>query len=444
MATTQRSNRLMSAFGQLVWPVLVGVVGTVVFYAVLLRGPIESPLAIRYFTSHPVSYVATGMFVVGLVALAMKTWDVLGQYGMLPRVTLGLDPGETISVEKVPELLEQMAGWPARVRQSYLGQRLESALRVVAARRTADGLDDELKYLADVDAARQHESFALVRILIWATPMLGFLGTVIGITQALGNLDPQELATSVQTAMDKLLSGLYVAFDTTALALTLSIALMFVQFIVDRVESALLSAVDERVQVELRGRFGGTRRSSDPQVAAVEQMSEAVIRTTEVLVKQQVALWESALESAEARWTRTVSQATEQISDGLRPALDAALVDFAERLRSASYDAAAVYCEEMEKWRDVVVRQAEQLEQANRLAAAQQETWRRTIDAAGDVVSLQQSLNENLQSLAAAGQFEEAVVSLSATVQLLAARLGAPGSPRRVDLPAPADSERAA
>ena len=29
--------------------------------------------------------------------------------------------------------------------------------------------------LSDMDAARQHESYALVRILIWATPMLGFL-----------------------------------------------------------------------------------------------------------------------------------------------------------------------------------------------------------------------------------------------------------------------------
>ena len=50
--------------------------------------------------------------------------------------------------------------------------------------------------------------------------MLGFLGTVIGITQALGDLDPEELANSIQTAMDGLLSGLYVAFDTTAVALS--------------------------------------------------------------------------------------------------------------------------------------------------------------------------------------------------------------------------------
>ena len=116
-------------------------------------------------------------------------------------------------------------------------------------------LDDELKYLADMDAARQHDSYALVRIIIWATPMLGFLGTVVGITQALGDLDPKMLATSIQTAMDGLLAGLYVAFDTTALALSLSILLMFFQFFVDRVESQLLLMVDTRVNEELGGSF---------------------------------------------------------------------------------------------------------------------------------------------------------------------------------------------
>ena len=61
---------------------------------------------------------------------------------------------------------------------------------------SADGLDEDLKYLSELDEARQHDSYALVRIVVWATPMLGFLGTVVGITQALGDLDPQLLATT--------------------------------------------------------------------------------------------------------------------------------------------------------------------------------------------------------------------------------------------------------
>ena len=86
--------------------------------------------------------------------------------------------------------------------------------------------------------------------------MLGFLGTVVGITQALGDLDPQLLATSIQKAMEGMMAGLYVAFDTTSLALSLSLGLMFVQFLAERIEMQLLSIVDTRTS---RGTHGSLR-----------------------------------------------------------------------------------------------------------------------------------------------------------------------------------------
>ena len=114
-------------------------------------------------------------------------------------------------------MLDELEELSPPARHSYLGRRLRDALELVERQGNAEDLHEELRFLADQDAARQHDSFALVRIIIWATPMLGFLGTVIGITKALGDLDPTELANSIQTAMEGLLSGLYVAFDTTAL-----------------------------------------------------------------------------------------------------------------------------------------------------------------------------------------------------------------------------------
>ena len=56
---------------------------------------------------------------------------------------------------------------PIRVVQT-LARRLEQALEYVARKGTAHGLDGELKHLADMDAGRQHEGFALVRIITWA------------------------------------------------------------------------------------------------------------------------------------------------------------------------------------------------------------------------------------------------------------------------------------
>ena len=188
--TSQAPHRVSRVLGQIAWPVAVGGVGTVAFYAVLLRGPIRSDLAIRYFTSHPVSYIATGMFFVGLVALLRKSLTVAAQFASLGKTGLGLEKGRPVRPEDVPGLIEHLEAQGIQPGRSYLGDRLRRLLQLVASGEPPERFHEECKYLADMDAARQHESYALVRILIWAIPMLGFLGTVIGITQALGNLDP--------------------------------------------------------------------------------------------------------------------------------------------------------------------------------------------------------------------------------------------------------------
>ncbi|MFO0006175.1 MAG: MotA/TolQ/ExbB proton channel family protein, partial [bacterium] len=82
-------------------------------------------------------------------------------------------------------------------------------------RRADAALDDHLKYLADLAADRLVQSFQLVRTVTWAVPIMGFLGTVIGITMAIANVTPEQLDSS----LPEVTSGLAVAFDTTAQAL---------------------------------------------------------------------------------------------------------------------------------------------------------------------------------------------------------------------------------
>ena len=105
-------------------------------------------------------------------------------------------------------------------------------------------------------------AYSMVRIIIWAIPILGLLGTVIGITIAVANLNPETLEES----MTKVTHGLGVAFDHTATALSLTMLLMFAKAGVERVEDSLLARVDERVSHELVGRFQRTGDGDDPNV----------------------------------------------------------------------------------------------------------------------------------------------------------------------------------
>ena len=281
MSKHQNRNAFLAILAHLGWPLLLGASLCSVFYVLVYRGPLNLPSVHRYFAAHPVLIIETGLFFVGLAALGLKAFEVLLQYWALNAVQLEEPPAAGQKIEDAGGLLQQLDQQSSSARQSYLGRRVRDVLQAIQRKGSADGLDEDLKYLADMDAARQQDSYGLVRIVIWATPMLGFLGTVVGITQALGDLDPQQLATNIQKAMEGLLSGLYVAFDTTALALSLSMVLMFIQFLLDRVESQALSLVDTQANAMLVGRFQEVGAGHDPYLASVERMSGRVLQASE-------------------------------------------------------------------------------------------------------------------------------------------------------------------
>ena len=162
--------------------------------------------------------------------------------------------------------------------------------------------------------------------------MLGFLGTVIGITVALGSLSPEALINAPKEAMEGLLGGLSVAFDTTALALSLSIVLMFVQFLVERIESALLTSVDDIAAKELLDRFDESGFGSDPHLVAVDRMTVAVAKTTEMLAQKQTDLWQRTIEASNVQWRDMLESSGDKMRTALTESLETSLASHADRL----------------------------------------------------------------------------------------------------------------
>jgi biopolymer transport protein ExbB/TolQ len=415
-----------SALRGLGWPVLIGAALTSGFYVLLARGPFHLPFIERYFASHPVAYIETTMFFIGMCALLFKFVEVWGQQSSLNSVHLDEMAETPEGKSDCKELLAGLKRLPTRVRESYLGKRIQDALSLVRRKGGAQGLDDELKYLADTDAMRQHDGYSLVRMIIWATPMLGFLGTVVGITQALGDLDSQQLASDIQGAMDGLLAGLYVAFDTTALALTLSIIMMFVMFLVNRLETQLLAVVDRVTSQQLVGRFESFDSSSDPQVAAIQRMSHAVIQASEQLVKRQAQLWQTSMDNAQQQWTQLVQHSSQHIQDNVAESLRATLDDHANQLTDSTASLVEITNSSWTHWRDSLQENAQLLHDQQAEMVQQTQLLTQVLGATDTIGNLEQSLNNNLQALAGSKNFEDTVMSLSAAIHLLTTRLEQP------------------
>jgi biopolymer transport protein ExbB/TolQ len=435
VSRNRERNALFVILSNLGWPLLLGAAASSIFYTLIFQGPLNVPLVHRYFATHPVAFVATAMFFVGLAALCLKLLNVLGQYLSLNAIELDEPPKTGQKIDEADGLLDSLGRLSVTARNSYLGRRLRDALRFVQRKGGVEGLDEELKYLADMDVARQQDSYGLVRIITWATPMLGFLGTVIGITQALGDLDPKQLATDIQGAMDGLLAGLYVAFDTTALALSLSIVLMFVLFFIERIETQLLATVDIRATEQLVGRFQQLGSGNDPHLASVERMSKEVLKATRRLMRQQAKLWQTTIDGAHQQWSRLYQTSGQQLQIALEGALEQSLVKHAAEMAKIEGDASE---RTRARWEQLQL----SLSDNARVMRAQQEEMIRqgeviahAVKATGDIVRLERSLNDNLGALAGAKNFEDTVMSLSAAIHLLTARLdGAPESVPKVDL----------
>jgi len=441
----QHRNAFLAILAHLGWPLLLGAALCSVFYVLVYRGPLNLPAVHRYFASHPVLIIETGLFFVGLAALGLKAVDVLLQYWALNVVRLEEPPAAGQKIDDVGSLIQQLDQQSSSVRQSYLGRRVREVWQAIQRKGAAEGLDEDLKYMSDLDAARQQDSYGLVRIVIWATPMLGFLGTVVGITHALGDLDPQELATNIQKAMEGLLSGLYVAFDTTALALTLSMVLMFIQFLLDRVETQALSLVDTQANEMLVGRFQEVGAGRDPYLASVERMSGRVLQASEDLVRRQAVSWERTLQAADERWGQLVLSAGGQVQSALQGALEHSLQNHAAELAKVERDAGERAARRWEQLQIALSENARIMRGQQEEMVRQAELMAQVVKATGEVLGLEQALNENLRALSGAKNFEDTVMSLSAAIHLLNARLGkSPDVTPHIELKKTATKGRAA
>lgn len=386
----------------------------------LPRGGDWQAFFLRYTAGHEIEYVETGMYFVALAALVLKALDVAAQRKLLAAPLLGPLPAAPQTAEDCPALLAALDAQPEATRQSYLGQRLRGAVEHVHDSGSADELDAHLKYLADCDAGKAHGSYAFVRIVIWAIPIMGFLGTVVGITIAIANLSPEALEQS----LPQVTAGLGVAFDTTALALALATILMFSQYAVDRREGLLLDGVERAAHDELTGRFERVASGGDPQVAAVRRMAEAVLKAVDATVERQAAVWQSSLDAAEQRWSETSTAAERQVATALTTAVERGLGDHAAAIGQAGSDALANSRALWSQVQHTLERFSEAMLLQQRELSKQGEVLLRVVEESGQVRRLEETLNHNLASLSGAQNFEETVQSLAAVIHLLNARLG--------------------
>lgn len=142
---------------------------------------------------------------------------------------------------------------------SILTKRILLAVARLGIKRDTAELGDLLRQRADADRYRTANAYAIPGFIVWAIPILGFVGTVLGIGLAvsglkasLGNVDDlTALTAELSNVTDKL--GL--AFDTTLVALVMSIVALLVQTLTSQKEERMLADVEDYLTYRLQSRI---------------------------------------------------------------------------------------------------------------------------------------------------------------------------------------------
>jgi biopolymer transport protein ExbB/TolQ len=170
-------------------------------------------------------YEQESCFILMLWALAIlgyKAVDTTRERRLLDADLLHVPEGMRILPQDTREYSRQVEQLPRDQRSLLLPRALQAALNRFGATQNVQDVSTAAHGVCQAEAERLDTEMSMLRYIAWAIPAIGFIGTVRGIGDALG-----AAHKAVSGDISGVTEGLGVAFNSTLIALLLSILLMF-------------------------------------------------------------------------------------------------------------------------------------------------------------------------------------------------------------------------
>lgn len=158
-------------------------------------------------------------------------------------------------------------------------------------------------------------SYTIPKILVWAIPLLEFIGTVFGISASVGGftgfLENAADIEQIKKGIGTVTQGLAIAFDTTLLALFMSVLVMLPLVMVERLESRLLLAIDIYINDKVLPRLKDTSKTAE--IISTELVEQAVAKAVQQNLPKPETLIEPAKHYAEKAAAALAKGFTEEV-----------------------------------------------------------------------------------------------------------------------------------
>lgn len=194
-------------------------------------------------------YAMIFIFFTAMINLALKLFKLNAQYSSFGLNLLMTGETRNLRFAEAENILGRIKSINESMRESILVKRIKRALMRFISAGSSSEVGDIMKEQSEIDMGRMDVSFSAVKFFVWVIPVIGFLGTVWGISLSISSFADVISAANdfavVKTELGKVTDHLGVVFQNTFLALLLSIMLMFSMSWVQKKEEHFLSEVEE-------------------------------------------------------------------------------------------------------------------------------------------------------------------------------------------------------
>jgi biopolymer transport protein ExbB/TolQ len=185
-----------------------------------------------------------------LILAGMRFRELKAQRELLSAGYVKRQAGVVILPSDAREYLRTFEQLPPKERNSVLPRVLAAALKRFGATGNVQDASQMVHNTCESEHNRLDAELAILRFSVWVAPALGFVGTVRGIGLA---LQGAELAVKGDTSA--VTNGLGISFNSTLVALTLSILLMYVLHEIQLSQERLVLDTENYAEEELISRL---------------------------------------------------------------------------------------------------------------------------------------------------------------------------------------------
>jgi hypothetical protein len=241
-------------------------------------------LANLFYKHFEISFLNTLFFVWAGAILYLKHLKLKHQRRAMLLDVLPRDLGTEINAQNVGTFIDHVYGLPERLRDSLMVNRIRKALEFFEVRQNVADVSTLMGSQSAIDGSRIMGSYIIVRAFLWAIPLLGFIGTVVGLSGAISGMSFSNVedVSKIVGSINNVTSGLGTAFDATLLGLIFAVLLNFPLNSLAKHEEETLNDIDAYCNEVLLPRLAdgtaGKKELSTPHLPDMSEMANAIVQ----------------------------------------------------------------------------------------------------------------------------------------------------------------------